>query len=265
MPAEPVDFLTPAAELIVSPTRYAWGVAFAPDESWVAVGYGHWGNEAGRVCVFDVASGKLLWSARELRGVRGLTVSPDGTLVASGNFGGEIHLRDGKTGQLKKSLQEPAGSVERLAFSSDGRRLATGSNANVAHIWDLASGQIVHSLVGHTGRVYWVELSPDGKLLLTGSQDKTVRLWDAADGKLKQTWQHPHEVSAAIFLPDGKQVASVCHDGLIRLHNVETGNLDRTLGNALARILGGLARPRQAAYSIAVSADGSTLAAGVGA
>src|SRR5262245_61116508 len=80
---EPVDFVTPA-ELLIGPVRYAWGAVLAPDKSWVAASYGHWGNEAGRVCVFEVASGKLLWSARESRGVRGICVSPDGTLIASG-------------------------------------------------------------------------------------------------------------------------------------------------------------------------------------
>lgn len=252
---EPVDFLAPA-ELIVSPTRYAWGAILSPDESWFAVGYGHWSNEAGRVCVYETKSGKLIWSAREARGVRGLTVSPDGAIVASGNFGGEIRLRDAATGKLLQSLQETAGSVEKLAFSSDGKKLATGSNGKAVRIWDLASDNIERSFAGHGGRAYYVDFSPDDKLLVSAGDDRTVRLWDAAGGSPKQLWQHPGEVSAAIFLPGGKQVATVCHDGLVRIFSIESGELVATLGDPA--VAGG------ASFAVAASQDGTTLAAGSG-
>ena len=253
--AEPVDFLTPGAVLI-GPTRYAWGAILSPDETWFAVGYGHWSNEAGRVCVYNAKSGKLIWSARESRGVRGLTVSPDGGLVASGNFGGEVHLRQSASGKLVQSLQETAGSVEKLAFSSDGKKLATSSNGKAVRIWDLASGQIAKSFAGHGGRAYYVDFSPDDKWLVSAGDDRTVRLWDAVSGSQKQLWQHPSEVSAAIFLPGGKQVATACHDGLVRIFNSE--------GGEMAAVLGENEAVRSAALALAASQDGKTLAAGVG-
>ena len=107
-----IDVLTPPEGLVVS-TKLAWGTAMSPDQTWVAVSYGHWATaEAGQVRVWDIATGKPRWVAYEPRGVRAVAISPDGTLVASGNFGGQLRLRDAATGAIKQELQETAGSIE---------------------------------------------------------------------------------------------------------------------------------------------------------
>ena len=248
-----IDVLTPPEGLIVS-TKLAWGTAMSPDETWVAVSYGHWATaEAGQVRVWDIATGKPKWVAYEPRGVRAVAISPDGTLVASGNFGGQLRLRDAATGAIKQELQETAGSIERLSFSSDGRRIATSSNGQTVRIWDLASGTEVRSFPGHTQNIYWVEFSPDDKLLVTASQDKTVRIWNVADGSLKHTLMHGGEVNAAIFVAGGKQVASVSHDAQARIWNVETGELDVTLP---------VPGQRRAAVALGQSRNGKYLATG---
>ncbi len=250
-PPDLIDVLTPPENLIAS-TRYTWGTALSPDETWVAVSYGHWGAaEAGQVRVWDLATGKSKWAANEPRGARAIAVSPDGSLVASGNFGGQLRLRDAATGAIKKEWQVPAGSIERLSFSSDGRRIATSSNSEAVHIWDLATGAELRSFPGHTQNVYWVEFSPDDKLLATASQDKTVRIWNVADGAVKHTLMHGGEVSAAIFVSGGKQLATVSHDGQARIWNVATGELDVTLP---------VPEPRQAAIGLGQSKNGKFLA-----
>ncbi len=249
-----VEVLSPP-ENIVATTRFTWATSLSPDEKYVAVGYGHWAaSEAGQVRVWEVGTGNPRWSAPESRGVRAVSFSPDGSLVASGNFGGQIHLRDAATGELKQELRESGGSVERLDFSSDGKRLATSSNTSkIARIWDLSTGQIVQSFPGHAEVVYWVEFSPDDKLIATASKDATVRIWNVADAKLLHTLPHGGEVSAAVFVSGGKQLATVCHDGEARIWNVETGKLDLTLP---------VPQPRNAAIAIGLSQNGKYLATG---
>src|SRR5262245_10968588 len=228
-PPDPIDVLTPPENLIAT-TRLAWATALSPDETWVAVGYGHWNvSDAGQVRVWDLTTGKPKWIADEPRGVRAVALSPDGTLVASGNFGGQLRLRDAATGKIKQELQEPAGSIERISFSSDGRRVATSSSGRIVRICDLATSSDVKSFSGHAQNVYWVEFSPDDKLLATASQDKTVRIWNVADASLKHTLTHGGEVNAATFVSGGKQLATVSHDGQARIWNVETGLVDVTL------------------------------------
>ncbi len=252
-PRDLIDVLTPPENIIAS-TRLAWATALAPDESWVAVGYGHWARaEAGQVRVWELATGKPKWVANEQRGVRAIAVSPDGSLVASGNFGGQLRLRDAATGAIQQELQEPAGSIERLSFSSDGRRIATCSNGRTIRIWDLATGTEVKSFPGHPQNIYWVEFSPDDKLLATASQDKTVRIYSVANGAVMHTLAHGGEVSAASFVAGGKQLATVCHDGQCRIWNVATGELDVTLP---------VPEPRQPAVGLGQSRNGKFLATG---
>lgn len=252
-PSDLIEVLTPAESLVAN-LQFAWGTALSPDESWVAVSYGHWSHgEAGQVRVWDLKTGQSRWHAREPRGVRGIAISPDGRLVASGNFGGEVRLRDAATGEVKGELRETAGSVERLAFSSDGKRLATSSSGKAVRIWDLATGNIIRSFDGHTQNAYWVEFSSDDKLLATASQDKTARIWDAADGTLKHSLPHGSEVSAAIFVSGDKLLATVANDGQVRLWDVATGKLDQSLP---------IPEPRGTAVALGQSKNGKFLAAG---
>jgi WD40 repeat protein len=220
---ESTEFLTPA-ETIVAPTRLAWCSPLSPDGTWIATGYGSWSGE-GQVRAWDLATGQPRWQVRESRGVRAVAISPDGLLVAAANFNGEIKLRDAATGKVRHEFREIRGAIDRICFSSDGRQLATANNQNLVRLWDVATGRILRTFAGHTGGVYWVEFSQDDKLLLSASKDRTVRLWDVASGSMKRMLPHPGEVASAIFLPDGKRLATVCQDGRARIYGVETGEL----------------------------------------
>src|SRR6185503_10640212 len=50
-------------------------------------------------------------------------------------------------------------------------------------------------------------------------------LWQAAKGDEIYTWKHPAMVAGAQFSPDGKQVATACFDGMLRVWNVASGKL----------------------------------------
>jgi WD40 repeat protein len=56
------------------------------------------------------------------------------------------------------------------------------------------------------------KISSDGKYILTSSEDKTARLW-TADGTQIMKYQHSHEVSSAIFSPDGKTILTASSSG----------------------------------------------------
>src|SRR5262245_5184731 len=252
---EPTDF---GAEysLLAAPVRGAMCCTLAPNESWVATGYGRWPH-LGQVCVWDVATGKLRWRANEERGVRTVVASPDGALVASGNYGGHIRVRDAATGEIKGEFRESAGSIERLAFSPDGLRLASCSNSRVIRLWEVKTGKPLRALTGHAGRVNWVDFSHDGKQLLSAAVDKTVRLWNAQDGRLQQIFNHPEEVSTAIFLPGQNQIATACSDGVIRVFST-------TNGQTVTSMAGSALLPPAISYAVTASGDGKLLASNCG-
>lgn len=84
-------------------------------------------------------------------------------------------------------------------------------------------------------RVLTVDIDATGKLLVTGGGDPSrtgeVQIWNLADGTLVRNFDNPHTdtVLCARFSPDGKTLATSSSDRMIKLWNVETGELLKTL------------------------------------
>ena len=84
-------------------------------------------------------------------------------------------------------------------------------------------------------RVLCVDVDPLGRLLATGggepSRNGELMIWNAADGTLVRRIEKPHgdTVLCLRFSPDGKVLASGGADRMIKLWDVETGNLIKTL------------------------------------
>jgi WD40 repeat protein len=251
--SDPIDFEGPA-EVVVAPSQIAWCSAWSPDEQSIATCYGFFqGGEIGRLRVWDPKSGKVKWEARESRGIRRAVFSPDGSLLASCNWGNAINFRDAATGELRKSMKNTGTPIECISFSSDGRRLVSGDNSRTMRIWDVATGQVLKTIEGQTNVNYGVQFSPDDTLLVAHGRDRSVRIWRVDDGQPLHVFMHPREVNDAIFLPDGKQTATVCADGQVRIFNVDSGELVIALPPS---------SPEEAdATAIAVSRDGKFLAA----
>ena len=67
----------------------------------------------------------------------------------------------------------------------------------------------LHVLRGHEDAISFAAWSPDDSQLLTCGKDTTLRLWDAGSGACRRKFEaHAHEVTAAAWLPDGRQFLS---------------------------------------------------------
>jgi WD40 repeat protein len=109
-------------------------VVYSPDGRLLAVGEGGWAEEF-PVRLWDPGSGELL---RTLHGhtedVSGLAFTPDGGVLASGDWDGTTRLWDVATGEQLQTLQQPW-SAKVVAFRPDGRRLATAGFDGLVWIW----------------------------------------------------------------------------------------------------------------------------------
>jgi RNA polymerase sigma factor (sigma-70 family) len=163
-----------------------------------------------QLCVWDVASGNLLWEVAPSAGqaIERFAFSGNSRCLATLNADGTVILYETATGEKRGRLGEPnkkAGTgsmsfsfgamnfslVEQrdapicLAFAPGGRYLAVAKDTPDIHLWDLITGREVGKLKGHEGGVVSLLFTPDGKRLVSGGKDTTALTWDVT-GLLRQ-------------------------------------------------------------------------------
>ncbi len=215
-----------------------------------------------------------LWDATHRRDVRtiaiegedpptGLAFSPDGTILAAGirTKGAEIRLWNVADGTLLKRFKNTKGTFTRqVAFSPDGKLLAAEVYQGPLMIIDVASGKVLDSfgkeldLIGDAFQGDApMAFSPDGRTLATIGGREALHFWEPATGKDRLATPEAHQggVYALAFPADGKTLISGSRDRTVRVWDLATGRPTRLL------------RHDGWVWSLAVSADGSFLAAGV--
>jgi len=130
-------------------------------------------DDGDRTAVWDVAVGSLRAnpSPHANGAILVLAVSPDGKLLATGDRGRSVQLRDAATLELRSTLVGHRGPVSALAFAPDGRRLASGDHFGAVKLWDLATSEELLELEGMVNCVHLLQFAPDGETLIAGSRD----------------------------------------------------------------------------------------------
>jgi WD40 repeat protein len=166
-------------------------------------------NATGRVCVWDLESGKEVLSVRAVdTSPDNLALSPDGRHFAV-QAGDTLRVWDVAPPREVHVLSQATEGRSRPAFSSDSRLLALGTSRGLVRIWDVASGQVIQSLSGHAGGVLAVAFSPVGPQLATAGADHTVRLWNIQNGsELLRLHGHQGRASCLSFHLSGRYLAS---------------------------------------------------------
>lgn len=173
--------------------------------------------------------------------------SPDRSMLATwDSTTGKILLWDVKTGQVRYRFEG-----NQAVFRPDGAVVATqneGYSQMDIRFWDTASGQLLLS-IPQTRYANDMAFSPDGKALAVAGRQ--AALWDAATGQLLHAFGEP--TSAVEFSSDGRTLATVDNDYVVRLWNVAGGELSAELPGYTEMM-----------FSVAFSPDGRLLAAGNG-
>ncbi|WP_026734639.1 NACHT domain-containing protein [Fischerella sp. PCC 9605] len=193
-------------------------------------------------CVFTKVLGSVL----------AVGFSPDGKLLASGDYDGVVCLWEAASGREILTCKGHTNSVCAIAFSPDGQILASSSADQTVRLWHVHSGKCFHTLQGHISWVRAVAFSPDGQILASCGDDQTVRLWHVHSGKCFHTLQgHVSWVRAVAFSLDGQILASGSHDQTVRLWHLQSGECLNILQGHTSWI-----------RTVAFSPDGQILASG---
>jgi RNA polymerase sigma factor (sigma-70 family) len=220
--------------------------------------------------LWDVEKGEVIATLAESK-LGGLAFqqaafSPDGKTIAA-TVSEEIRLPDSvmirdvvkvwdaRTLALKRALGGDSQLVH-VAFSPDGKRVAgCDPGRKIVNLWNLASGALERKLKIEEAQPWSLAFSPDGKLVAVGGQreDKTgeITLWEVNNGKLRHQWDLEHYANTVVFSPDGKRIASSDGGDLVKIWDVEKGEV-------MVSIKGNKRGPR----SIAFFPNGAILAVG---
>ncbi|QEG02429.1 Chromosome partition protein Smc [Stieleria maiorica] len=141
---------------------------------------------------------------------------------------------------LGELAQLPAGS--QLLAAGDGCVVIQAADGQLhalqtsQHLW--RHQQSIGSATGESpfaDRVLSVDVDPSGQYLATGggepSRSGELMIWNTSDGSLVRRIESPHDdtVLCVRFSPDGKTLASGGADRMIKLWDVESGTLIKTL------------------------------------
>jgi WD40 repeat protein len=252
------DLTTPRRlSTLAGELNWVSSAAFSPDGRMLLTG--HWDNSGGgddKAMLWDVAdrTRPCLLSTMQFPStgpVHSVAISPDGSLVATGNDDATVTLwnvHHPAAPRRTAVLTGHANSVWAVAFSPDGQTLLTGGTDRTAILWDIStpsSAGPLSTLTGHTGGVRAVAFSPDGNTVATGSWDHTAILWHVGvrnrPVRLDTLGGHREPLSELAFSPDGRRIATASSDRTAVLWDVEIrarptrlGRLSGHTGDTLA-------------------------------
>jgi WD40 repeat protein len=230
-------------------------VTFSPNQKWLASA--SWDNTV-RLWNLENPETHPITLPASYYGESNLTFSPDGKILAAGgyeqpelNFLPSVRLWDLRQPDANPTiLHGPKGDIRAVAISPDGKWLAAGSWDKTVFLWKLnhLDADPVY-LQGFEGAVRTLAFAPDGRTLAVGSWDEiskdpsmdpedpenkwwknTIRLFNLDKSEAANSPDpeftiledsHTGETFSIAFSPDGKTMASVGKDNVLRLWSLQ--------------------------------------------
>lgn len=150
--------------------------------------------------------------------VQTVTLSSNGTMLASGGADKQLHLWDLNTLDRVRAYRKQGDFITSIAFSPDDQLIASGTLSGPISIFKANSRSRRVRIKDHTGKVTGLGFSPDGRLLVSSSADGTLRVIETNRWRtLKTIPDHQGPINGLAFAPDGRSFASAGNDGTVRI------------------------------------------------
>jgi WD40 repeat protein len=222
-------------------------VAFHPQSGILASG-----SSSGAVSIWDTNNGKLLTTLKaHEKHVRAIAFDPRTGLLATGSLDGSVAVWDAISGHPLHRLPESSGPVTSLSFAPLSNALAIGSGPSPTRvtIWKPSDPRTLDTLFGEKSRRSGkdeddigrqlmaiqgqgpaVVFHPGNGMLAVAAGDEAVTFWDTDSKRLLYTLKvGTRLVSSIAFSADGKTLAAGGFDNTVRICDMQTGTVSRTL------------------------------------
>jgi len=163
-----------------------------------------------------------------------IAYNPNGQLLAVAAGDKAIRIYDARPGdhptaKLSKTLIGHAASIVGLNFTET-NTLVSISLDQTAKVWDVASGKLLHSADLPAGIQIRIAIAPGHQFLAADSSSGKARLWNYQTGELLKTFE-PNDSWASVlaFTPDGKQLVIGTEKGVLRVLDVATWRVTKTI------------------------------------
>lgn len=176
----------------------------------------------------------------DIRGVRGLQLSPDRKIIAAVTKSGDIAVIDLSQPDTIKSWKSGLRSGAQCQFSRDGEVLIVGGFDEAAvTFWDWRGQRELHSIRSRRHNLDSTNalnlysdflLSPDGRSLAVAESDGALNLWSFEPEQWdKVLRRHRRKIRHFDFSPDGQRVATASGDKSLKVWDIETQRCLQTL------------------------------------
>lgn len=200
-------------------------MVFAPDDQWLAIGFGAGLGDQAAVEVWNMETRSLTHTLSGYPGsITALTLSADGRLLATASDDG-LRLWDMERGQLVDHWQIEGGmGFHAIAFTADGEQLFTSSGKDDGLIvWAVATGERVGAINDFTTQIIGKTLLPDNRTVAVKLYGGVIELWDLVTGEEKQAFHHGGSAWGGIAVsPDGRLLASGAGEEIV-VWSVDSG------------------------------------------
>jgi WD40 repeat protein len=147
----------------------------------------------------------------------GISVSPDGKLVAAGDRHGKLKFWDLTAGHELTNFTFQNVPSWPGRFLNNGKVLQVFDENVVVHFLETGSWRQISQWKMPAG-VSALAMTPDEQLMAVGYKMGTVKLIRVADGRELATLPaHSRWITGTIFTPDGKLLVTSSEDGLVKL------------------------------------------------
>jgi WD40 repeat protein len=199
-------------------------IGFSPDGRWLVTC-----GEDGRIHLIRTGSWTVERTIEEH--AIAFAVSPDSRRLATVNPDGSVRLWSLMSGQKESDLAVQSIFLQAVAFSPDGRKLVGLESDGRLRAWDPRSGKELYQVDGVSPSSPTIVFSPDSSEFLAVRMNGVVTIFSSADGKEKGQFEAILEPLRLAIGPDGKKAVCAAGDGTIRILDLPSRKVVKSIGS----------------------------------